>query len=115
MKKALDLTKRKKGDLILLETKEAVFEIKIITPSTGRTLIQGGKRFKLPTEAKIIGSYGASTNEKEKLRIKLSIEHGIGIQINYLDEEGNKSEFITAPVISANITGEGFQKGFEVW
>lgn len=110
----IELAKRKQGDKLLLETRECVFDIELVDPSTGSVLIVGGKRFLEPTQATVVGVYGKrAIEDKDSLFIPLQIEQNIGIEIRYFDKGGVSSDFVTSPVLSAKIYNDEW--AFEVW
>jgi len=110
----IQLKKLKKGNRILLETKECVFDIEILSPEKAVIMISGGRRFLKPTEAVIIGVFGRrKVDDLDSLLAEKEIEKNIGIEIQYHDKDNITSDFVTSPVVSAKIYGETW--GFEMW
>ena len=78
----IKVNKLKKGQHVLLETKECIFDLEILTPSKGAIKIRGGKRFLEPTKATLVGVFGREMIEDEdKLIHKFEIQQNIGIEI----------------------------------
>lgn len=112
--KNIQVHKLKKGNRILLETKECVFDIEIVSPNNGVILISGGRRFLKPTEATLIGVFGRrKVDDLDSLLSEKEIEKNLGIEIQYHDKDNITSDFVTSPIISAKIYGEGWD--FEMW
>ena len=110
----IELAKRKQGDKLLLETRECVFDLELVDPTTGSILIVGGKRFIDPTQAILVGVYGRrAIEDNDSLLMPLQIEQNIGIEIKYFDKDGVSSDFVTSPVLSAKIYNDNWS--FEAW
>jgi hypothetical protein len=112
--KNIQISKLKKGQHILLETKECVFDIEIVSPEKAVVFISGGRRFAKPTEAIVIGVYGRrNTDDDDILLVEKEIEKHIGLELQYNDKDNITSNFVTSPVLSAKVYGEKW--AFEVW
>lgn len=110
----IKIEKLKYGTKILLETKECVFDIEVIDPANGDIIISGGKRFTKTTTAKLVGAFGRDSNEKvDSLIHPNEIEKNVGVEIIYKDRDNVSCDFVTSPVISAKIFGDGWS--YEVW
>lgn len=110
----IQVGKLKQGSKILLETKECVFDIEVVDPANGGIVISGGRRFVKPTNAKLIGVFGRENNEKNDALIHPNeIEKNVGVEIIYQDKDNISSDFVTSPILSAKISGEGWS--YEVW
>jgi hypothetical protein len=110
----IQVGKLKQGSKILLETKECVFDIEVVDPANGGIIISGGRRFITPTNAKLLGVFGRENNEKNDYLIHPNeIEKNVGIEIIYQDKDRISSDFVTSPIISAKIFGDGWS--YEVW
>ena len=110
----IKVNKLKKGQHVLLETKECIFDLEILTPSKGAIKIRGGKRFLEPTKATLVGVFGREMIEDEdKLIHKFEIQQNIGIEIQYQDKDNITSDFVTSPVLSAKVYGKDWE--YEVW
>lgn len=51
----IDITKLKRNTKILVETKNTIYEIKVVGPKSGTVLVQGGIKFIRETRAKVEG------------------------------------------------------------
>jgi hypothetical protein len=112
--KNIDIVKLKKDTKILVETKECIFDIQIITPKKGLITITGGRRFTSPIKATLVGVYGRRKAEDEdKLLASKQIEKNIGIEIQYNDKDDIPTDFITSPVLSAKVYNTNW--GYEMW
>lgn len=110
----IELAKRKQGDRLLLETRECIFDLELVDPSTGSVLIVGGKRFIEPTQAMLVGVYGRrAIEDNDTLLLPLQIEQNIGVEIKYFDKDGISSDFVTSPVLSAKVYNDNW--AFEAW
>lgn len=110
----IELIKLKQGNKLLLETRECVFDVELVDPSTGSILIVGGKRFLEPTQATLVGVYGKrNVDDRDTLIASLQIEKSLGIEIKYQDKDGTSSDFVTSPVVSAKVYDKDW--AFEMW
>jgi hypothetical protein len=110
----IKINKLKKGNHILLETKECIFDIEIISPEQSTIFITGGRRFKNKTEATLVGVFGRQQpDDEDELLFQHEICKNLGIEIHYNTKEDITSAFVTSPVISARIYGENWE--FEMW
>lgn len=111
---SIKINKLRKGNKILLETKECVFDLEILSPDKAIVSITGGRRFAKPVEAVIIGVYGRrKPDDDDTLLAEKEIERNIGIELQYNDKDNITSNFVTSPVLSAKVYGTGWS--FEVW
>jgi hypothetical protein len=102
MENYIDITKLKRGTIILLETTTTVYEIVVRGPKQGLVDIQGSLRFVRPTKARIKGSIDC-LNGIETKTLAFSIEKNRCLHILYGDTE--QHDFITDAIKSASITG----------
>ncbi len=110
----IHLQKLKRGTKILLETKECVFDIEVLSPDSAIVSIIGGKRFIKPTEVRIIGAFGRrSIEDEDTLLADRQIERNIGLEIQYNDKDNITSDFISSPILSAKLYGDKWS--FEMW
>lgn len=114
MSKNLIISKLKKGNKILLETKECIFDIEILSPKKSHITICGGRRFIKPTKATIIGVYGKrDVNDEDSLLEKDQIEKNIGLEFQYNDNDNITCNFVTSPILSAKVYGKDWS--YEIW
>ena len=112
--KNIHLEKLKKGNRVLLETKECVFDLEILSPENGVVLITGGRRFTKPTIVTIVGAFGRRKIEDEdKLLAERQIERNIGIELQYNNKNEITCDFVTSPIVSGKIYGDNWS--FEMW
>lgn len=55
----IDITKLKRNTKVLVETKNSIFEIKVIGPKSRNVLVHGGTKFIRETKARILGNIKA--------------------------------------------------------
>jgi len=88
MSNVIDIKKLEKNSIILLETKDTVFEIAVTGPRTGMLIISGGILFIRPTKVKITGT----------------IKRGRPVKLSYTEKD-ESHRFSTSEVISATVFG----------
>lgn len=114
MEKNILIRKLKKGNHILLETKECIYDIEIISPEHALISVLGGRRFAKPTKVSLVGAYGRrNIEDDDSILVEKEIEKNVGIELQYNDKDNITVDFVTSPILSAKIYGETWS--FEMW
>jgi hypothetical protein len=109
----IDITKMQRNTVILIETVNAVYEIKVTGPKSCTIEIQGGKRFVRPTKAILNGSFEDSDAHEKELQ-KGMINWAESMDISYKINKITHS-ISTADVLSARIYAPDGSWNYEVW